>query len=80
MKSGLSGQLDLNKSRETTNGWIIYIDLKKDFSLHTLKHELNHALRLTLIGKDRTIKNLNHLKAQNIFIFSKDEELEYFSI
>jgi len=78
MKSGLSGQLDLNKSKETKNGWIIYIDLKKDFNLYTLKHELNHSLRLTLIGKDQMIKNLNYIKAQNTFIFSKDKQLEYF--
>ena len=78
MNPGLSGQLDLNKSKETKNGWIIHIDLKKDFNLYTLKHELNHALRLTLIGKDKIIKNLNHIKSQNIFAFSKDNEMEYF--
>ena len=78
MNPGLSGQLNLNKSKKTNNGWIIYIDLKKDFNLYTLKHELNHALRLTLIGKDRMIKNLNHIKSQNIFTFSKDNEMEYF--
>jgi len=77
MEPGLSGQLDLNKSKETKNGWIIYVDLKKKFHLYTLKHELNHALRLTLIGKDKMIKNLNYIKSQNIFI-SKDNEMEYF--
>lgn len=77
MNPGLSGQLDLNKSKETKNGWIIYVNLKKDFNLYTLKHELNHALRLTLIGKDKMIKNLNYIKSQNIFI-SKDNEMEYF--
>jgi hypothetical protein len=78
MKPGLSGQLDLNKSKETKNGWEIYINLKKDFNLYTLKHELNHALRLTLIGKDKMIKNINYIKSQNIFAFSKDKEMDYF--
>jgi hypothetical protein len=78
MSPGVSGQLDLNKSKKTDNGWIIYIDLKKDFNLSTLKHELNHALRLTLVGKDTMIKNLNHIKSQNIFHFSKDREMEKF--
>ena len=78
LKAGLSGQLDLNKSKETKDGWVIYIDLKKHFMLYTLKHELNHALRLTLIGKDKMIKNLNHLKAQNIFAFSKNDEIDNF--
>ena len=75
---GVSGQLDLNKSKKTKNGWIIYLNLKKGFSLDKLKHELNHALRLTLIGKDKMIKNLNHIKSQNIFHFIKDSEMERF--
>jgi len=78
MKTGLSGQLDLDKSKQTKNGWEIYINLKRDFNLYTLKHELNHALRLTLIGKDKMIKNLNYIKSQNIFAFSKDKEMDYF--
>ena len=78
MITGLSGQLDLNKSKKTKNGWIIYLNLKKGFTLDILKHELNHALRLTLIGKDKMIKNLNHIKSQNIFQFSKDSEMERF--
>lgn len=78
MKPGLSGQLDLNKSKETKNGWIVYVNLKKNFNLYTLKHELNHALRLTLIGKNKMIKNLNYIKSQNIFSFSKDKEMDYF--
>jgi hypothetical protein len=75
---GLSGQLDLNKSKNTKSGWEIYLDLKKDFNLYTLKHELNHALRLTLLGKDKMIKNLNHIKAQNIFLNNKSSEIDYF--
>jgi hypothetical protein len=78
MKPGLSGQVDLNKSKKTNNGWNIYINLKRDFSLYTLKHELNHALRLTLVGKDKMIKNLNYIKSQNIFTFSKNREMDYF--
>jgi hypothetical protein len=34
--------------------------------------------RLTLIGKDKMIKNLNYVKSQNIFAFSKNSEMEYF--
>lgn len=78
MGPGLSGQLDLNKSKQTKNGWVIYLDLIENFGLDTLKHELNHALRLTLVGKDKMIKNLNYIKSQNIFGLSKDNEMEYF--
>lgn len=77
MPGGTLGRLDLNNSKKTKSGWVIYIDLKKGFNLDTLKHELNHALRLTLVGKDKMIKNLNYIRAQNIFI-SKDNEMEYF--
>lgn len=77
MKPGLSGELDLNKCKKTNKGWIIHINLKIGFYLYSLKHELNHALRLTLVGKDKMIKNLNHIKAQNIF-GSFDKDLDYF--
>lgn len=78
MKSHISGQLDLNKSKSTKGGWIIHIDLTNGFTLDILKHELNHALRLTLVGKDQMIKNLNHIKAQNIFAIYKDNAMDYF--
>lgn len=78
LSPGLSVQLDINKSIKTKNGWIIHIDLKNGFMLHSLKHELNHALRLTIVGKDKMIKNLNYIKSQNIFTFSKNKEMEYF--
>jgi hypothetical protein len=78
MRPGVSGSLNLDKSNKTKDGWVIYIDLKKDFNLYTLKHELNHALRLTLIGKDKMIKNLNYIKSQNILGLSKDNEMDYF--
>jgi hypothetical protein len=77
LPNGVSGQLDIGKSHKTKLGWIIYINLKKNFNLHTLTHELNHALRLTLIGKDKMIRNLNHIKASNIFD-TKDDEIKYF--
>jgi len=78
LPSGVSGQLDLDRSRKLKNGWSIHIDFKRGFRLHNLKHELNHALRLTLIGKDNMIKNLNHIKAKNIFGSNLDSEIEYF--
>jgi hypothetical protein len=78
MKPGLSGQLDLNKSKKTESGWIIYIDLKKGFSLFTLKHEMNHALRLTLVGKDVMIKNLNYIKSGSIFSLAKNGDVDRF--
>ena len=78
MRPGVSGSLNLDKSNKTKDGWVIYIDLIKDFNLDTLKHELNHALRLTLLGKDKMIKNLNYIKSQNILALSKDNEMDYF--
>lgn len=78
MRPGVSGSLNLDKSNKTKDGWVIYIDLRKDFNLDTLKHELNHALRLTLLGKDKMIKNLNYIKSQNILALSKDNEMDYF--
>jgi len=63
----INGQLILDKSYKTKKGWIITINLMNEFELYTLKHELNHALRLTLIGKEKMISNLNHMKSKMIF-------------
>ena len=73
-----NGFLDSNKSFKSKNGWVIYIKLKRDFSILTLKHELNHAYRLTVIGKENVMKNLNHINSKNIFLNIKNSELEYF--
>lgn len=73
-----NGFLDLNKSHKSKNGWIIYLVLKRNFTISTLKHELNHVYRLTLMGKENVIKNLNHIKSKNIFLNIKNSELEYF--
>lgn len=76
---GTLGSLNLGKSKKSSNGkWIIYIDLRKDFKLYSLKHELNHALRLTLIGKDKMISNLNYIKSKGIFMPMKNKEIDNF--
>jgi hypothetical protein len=75
---GISGELDLDKSKKSKLGWTIYINLKNDFSLHHLKHELSHALRLTLLGKDKAVKNLNFIKSKNVFGLTKNYEIDKF--
>ena len=72
------GELNLNNSYDTENGWYIEILLKSDFLLDTLKHELYHALRLTLLNKDKIIKKLNYLKSGNIFSNKKYKNIEFF--
>lgn len=72
------GQIDLDKSKKTKNGFIIYIDLRKDFTLDTLSHELDHALRFTLKKKVDILKKLNYLKSFNIFTQKIQSEIEQF--
>lgn len=72
------GELNLNKSKKLKDGWIIYINLSENFYLDTLKHELNHALRLTLLGKDEMISNMNHLRTKGSFFNLKNSDIENF--
>ena len=72
------GELNLNKSKKLKDGWIIYINLSENFYLDTLKHELNHALRLTLLGKDEMISNINYLRTKGSFFNLKNNEIEDF--
>lgn len=73
-----NGYLDVNSCKELHNGWKIVIYLSKDFKLHTLKHELSHALRLTLYGKDKVIKNLNYIKSIGRFKYLNNKEIDNF--
>lgn len=75
---GNLGSLNLDKCKKTNKGWIIEIDLVRNFKLNTLKHELNHALRLTLLGKDKMISNLNYLKSSLLFSNSNNDEIDRF--
>lgn len=72
------GELDINSSKKTKVGWYIIINLSIDFTIDTLKHEMNHALRLSLIGKDKIIKDLNYLKSRGIFINLRNNDIERF--
>ena len=72
------GQIDLDKSKKTKNGSIIYIDLRQDFTLDTLSHELDHSLRFTLKKKIDILKKLNYLKSFNIFTQKVQSEIEQF--
>lgn len=73
-----NGEIDLDKSNKTSKGWIIFINLKTDFKQFTLNHELNHALRLTLIGKERMIKNLNYINSKGMFSKLNNFEINRF--
>lgn len=70
------GELDLNKSFKSKNGWIFYINLNIPFFLDTIKHELDHALRLMFIPKQDILNKLNYLKAQ--YILDRTPQIEYF--
>jgi hypothetical protein len=75
---GNLGSINLDKCKKTDKGWIIEVDLVRNFKLNTLKHELNHVLRLTLIGKDKMISNLNYLKSSLLFSNSNNDEIDRF--
>lgn len=73
-----NGELDINSSKKTNKGWVITINLSDDFGIDTLKHEMNHALRMSLIGKDKMIKELNYLKSKVRFLNLRDDNIENF--
>jgi hypothetical protein len=76
LNPNVSGSLDVSKSRKLSNGkWFIKISLTPSADISTFKHELNHAFRLTKIGKVASIKNLNYLKT---LPFHKDEDIRDF--
>lgn len=78
----VNGQLNINKCKLLDNGkWNIHIDLTKDFSLSTLKHELNHALSLSMQGKDKMLNHLSYINSNNLFKkYNNDEINEFFSV
>lgn len=72
----VSGSLDVANSKKLSDGkWLIKINLTPDADISTFKHELNHAFRLTKVGKEASIKNLNYLKT---LPFHTNEEIKDF--
>ena len=72
------GSLDLDKSKNSKNGFIIHINLRTGFKLDTLKHELDHVLRFTKKDKLEILNKLNYLKSFSIFTKAIQNEIDEF--
>lgn len=72
------GYLDLDNCKKFKSGWDIKIILNPNFNLLALEHELFHALRLSIIGKDRVIRNLNHIRSFHRFKSTNHPEIMNF--
>ncbi len=70
------GELDIDKSNLTKDGWIFYFKIKIGCALSTIKHEMDHALRLMLQPKEDILNKLNYLKSS--YILDRTKEIEYF--
>ena len=70
------GELDINKSYLKDDKWIFYLNLRVDFTLAVIKHEMDHALKLLLGQKDVILNKLNNIKAS--YVFNKNNEIENF--
>lgn len=73
-----NARLNLDKCKSTKDGFIIHIDLKPNFKLDTLNHELDHALRFTFKDKIDILNKLNYLKSFNLFTRTVQNEIEQF--
>ena len=67
LPEGVSGRLNVLLCKNTDKGWKIVIELTQHFKLNILLHEMNHALRLTYMGKNKAIKALNYTNSQSRF-------------
>lgn len=69
MAANLGGSLDVNKCHKGRDGkWKIYIILRKHrHFLDSLKHELQHAFRLTKMSRQEMSRKLNYLKSGPFF-------------
>ncbi len=76
MPDGVYGEFLINKSKLTKNGWIFYVNLKKNVNLSTIKHEMDHALRLILQPKEDILNKMNYLKGS--YILNRTQEIDYF--
>lgn len=76
LPEGVSGRLNVLLCKNTDKGWKIVIELTQHFKLNILLHEMNHALRLTYMGKNKAIKALNYTNSQSRF--PKNDNIDEF--
>ncbi len=78
-KENSLAELDINKSKKLSNGkWVMFLNIKKGIYLDTIKHEIDHCLRLVKKGKIDTINKLNYIKSSTPFTYLKNDDIEYF--
>lgn len=75
---GSRGYLDVGKSFKKDNKWNIFIYLDDAKDIDTLKHEMNHAFRLTKFGKNKATKSLSALKVRSLLPFESDDVFSKF--
>ena len=65
-KTGISGELNIKKSKITNKGLYTVINIYGTPNINTIYHELNHALQFFYKGKTETLKQVANLKSFNI--------------
>jgi len=71
-----TGELSINKSYKGKNGWVFYVYLTVPFFSDTVKHEMDHALRLMVKPREDILNNLNFLKSK--MIFKNENQIDFF--
>jgi len=65
-KTGISGELDIKKSKITNKGLYSVINIFGKPNINIIYHELNHNLQFFYKGKTETLKQISNLKSFNI--------------
>ena len=75
-----NSSFDLSSSEITEKGFDININLNKnEIDSKVIHHELNHALRFYMIGKEKSIEKSHQLKSHNLSLnFIKTPEIDEF--
>lgn len=76
LPEGVSGRVNLLLCKNTDKGWKIVIELTQHFKLNILLHEMNHALRLTYMGKTKSINTLSYTNSRSRF--PKNDNIDEF--
>lgn len=57
------GSFNLKQSKLTESGWDLYFEFKSNPSPDLIFHEVNHAFKFIMMGKEKSLKELNKIRS-----------------
>lgn len=59
----VEGRFNIKNSKLTEKGWDLYLEFKPNPEIELIFHEVQHAFKFIMMGKEKSLEELNRIKA-----------------